>query len=136
MRGNMLKIEKPGYAFVAKRMAILVAVIALTLTGCAQSGVSATPTETPNQELSTPALIAQALAKGEITDEQRLLYLAYAVYEHESLPAWFRGSVGWRATSTVEELNEAVSSPSIFCSMSPNVRSEFQRLFEPDITCH
>jgi hypothetical protein len=131
----MLKIEKPMCISITQRTIILVAVIALILSGCAQSRGLATPTKTPDQELSTPALIAQALANGEITAEQRLLYLAYALFEQESLPARFRSSVGWRPTSEVKELIEAIKSPVILCSMSPGVRSEFQRLFEPDITC-
>ena len=45
--------------------------------------------------LSTPELIDQALADGQITADERLLYLAYAVYEYESLPAQFRSDVGW-----------------------------------------
>jgi hypothetical protein len=87
------------------------------------------------QKLSTPALIDQALARGEITDEERLLYLAYAIFEYESLPSRFRGNVGWRGTSVVAELYESAQTPSILCSMSPSVRSEFQRLLNLDTTC-
>src|SRR3972149_2075727 len=94
-RCNMLKKEKPVYVPVAKGIVILVAVIALTLTGCAQRGISATPTQNSTRALSTPALIDRALAKGEITAEQRLLYLAYAIFEYESLPAQFHGRGGW-----------------------------------------
>ncbi len=43
------------------------------------------------EPLSTPALIEQAFAAGEITADERLLYFAYAVYEYESLPVRFRG---------------------------------------------
>lgn len=119
---------------VAAGFSVLVTFI---LYSCAQNGISTTPidTPTPNQELSTPELIDQALAKGEITEEERLLYLAYAVYEYESLPARFRGNVGWRATFVVRELHEAVNTPSIFCSMNPHIQSEFQRLFNPETTC-
>jgi len=130
----MLNIKKNRYVLLAKGIAIFVAVIVLT--GCAQNGTSIVPTEDSNQKLSTPQLIGQAYTKGEITADQRLLYLAYAIYEHESLPARFRSSVGWRATSTVEEIDEAIDAPSIFCSMSPEIQSEFQRLLKPDAICN
>ena len=115
----------------------LILIIIQSLSGCAQNEISTEPTDTPTlvQEFSTPQLIEQAYAKGEITAEYRLLYLAYAVYEYESLPVQFRGDVGWRATSVVAELYEAVDTPSILCSMSPYVRSEFQRLLKPETTC-
>ena len=89
-----------------------------------------------SRKLSTPQLIGKAYVEGEISEEEQLLYLAYAIFEYESLPARFRGNVGWRGTSTVEELHEAANSPSVLCSMSPDVRSEFQRLLNPKITCY
>ena len=90
------------------------------------------PSSTKDQ--STPALIDQAFNKGEITDEQRLLYLAYAIYESESLPAQFHSNVGWCGTFIIEELHEAANIKRI-CSMSPSIRSEFQRLLKSNITC-
>jgi hypothetical protein len=143
----MLNIKITGYTLLAKGIALLVAVIVLT--GCAQIGTSIVPTDESNQigtsivptdesnqKLSTPGLIDQAYAKGEITADQRLLYLAYAIFEHESLPARFRSRIGWRATSTVEEIDEAIDSQVIFCSMSSEIRSEFQRLLKPVATCN
>jgi hypothetical protein len=85
--------------------------------------------------LDTPSLIQLAYDRGEITDEVRLLYLAYAIYDYESLPAQFRGNVGWRGTFVVPEVHEAANSQEVVCSMSPRVRSEFIRLFELDISC-
>ena len=87
------------------------------------------------KKFSTPQLMEKAFVEDEISEEVRLLYLAYAIYEYESLPTRFRGNVGWRGTSTVEELNEAANSPSVLCSMSTDVRSEFQRLLRPDTIC-
>ena len=58
------------------------------------------------EPLSTPALIERAFAAGEITADERLLYFAYAVYEYESLPARFRGTVPYYATDIVAELVE------------------------------
>ncbi|MBI5563751.1 MAG: hypothetical protein HY870_02575 [Chloroflexi bacterium] len=110
--------------------------------------VSPTPASTPAlkadlqltpaaqaQSLSTPALIEQALAQGEITSEQRLLYLAYAIYEYESLPAQFRSEAGWRGTSIVEELRRASRQSSIICSLSPTVQTELRRLLKEVAAC-
>lgn len=88
-----------------------------------------------SQELSTPELIEQALARREITAEQRLLYLAYAVYEHESLPVQFRSNAGWRGTSIVKEIKEAADSPSVMCTLSPHVQSELRRLLDGGVMC-
>ena len=87
------------------------------------------------QKLSTPQLIERAYVKGRISEEERLLYLAYAFYEHESLPKRFRGHAPWEGTFILRELYEAANTPSVLCSMSPEVRSEFQRLLKPKITC-
>ena len=54
--------------------------------------------------LSTPQLLEQALANGEITADEEALYLAYALYEPQSLPARFQSTVGWRGTRYVREL--------------------------------
>lgn len=88
-----------------------------------------------NQELSTPALIEQALANSEITAEQRLLYLAYAIYDHSILPARFHSNVGWFGTAYVKELSEAITSPGVMCSMSPCVQSELRRLLRGGVIC-
>ncbi len=85
--------------------------------------------------LSTPALIEQALAQGEITVGQRLLYLAYAVYEYESLPAQFRSDVGWRGTATVQEIRQAVADPTLMCSLEPVAQSELRRLLKGGAIC-
>ena len=87
------------------------------------------PTQSPSsQDLSTPELIDQAFARGEITEEERLLYLAYALYEPQSLPAQFRSNYGWFGEVAAEELDEAVGSPARLCSMNPHIRSELLRL--------
>lgn len=94
------------------------------------------PTPTLVQNFSTPQLIGQAYIRGEITSEERLLYLAYAIFEYESLPSRFQSNVGWHGTSILAELEEAANSPSVFCNMSPHIRSEFQRLLKPDTICN
>lgn len=87
------------------------------------------------RKLSTPDLIGKAYIEGKISEEERLLYLAYAMFEYESLPKRFHGSAPWSGTFILAELYEAANSPSVLCSMSPSIRSEFQRLLHPKITC-
>jgi hypothetical protein len=98
---------------------------------------SSTPIYTPtSQQLSTPELIDQSLARSEITEEERLLYLAYALYEHESLPIQFRSNYEWFGEEYVLEIREALTPPEVICSMSPHVRSEFIRLFDLGTLCN
>ena len=88
-----------------------------------------TPIYTPtSQYLDTPTLIKQAFDRREIAEEERLLYLAYALYEYKSLPPQYLSSVGWFGDAAVGELIEAVNSPAKLCSMSPHIRSELLRL--------
>jgi hypothetical protein len=84
---------------------------------------------------STPELIGMASATGLISEEERLLYLAYALYEYKSLPTRYLSNVGWDGTPIVRELQEALTPPEVFCYMSPYVRSEFLRLGKFDMTC-
>lgn len=83
----------------------------------------------PAAALSTPQLIEQAFVRGEISAEQRLLYLAYAVFEHESLPPQFHSSTPWYGTAVVLELQQAAASPS--AAASSYVYSELERLLAP-----
>jgi hypothetical protein len=92
-----------------------------------------------SQYLSTPELIDQAFASGEITEEERLLYLAYALYEPQSLPARFRSNYGWFGEVAAEELDKVVGAPATLCSISHHVRSELLRLVkktEDDAVCN
>lgn len=86
----------------------------------------------PKQTQSTPQLIDQALASGEITLEQKTLYLAYAVYEYDSLPPRFRSNVGWSGTAIVANLKQTWASASEQpWIISRSVRSELDRLLSP-----
>ena len=79
------------------------------------------------QKLSTPELIEQAFANGEITAEQRILYLAYAVYDVKSLPPQFHGTVPWEGTAYVREIQTAMHTvkTSKTSALSPSVEAEF-----------
>lgn len=85
----------------------------------------------PNRTLATPDLIQRAFDKGEITAEQKWLYLTYAVYEYESLPSRFRGNVPWEDISFLTD----VYSPSVLCSMSLDVQMEIRRLLSLNTEC-
>ncbi|MCB0132088.1 MAG: hypothetical protein KDD78_14615 [Caldilineaceae bacterium] len=85
--------------------------------------------------LSTPALLGQAVTQGEITENERLLYLAYAVYEPDSLPAQFRSNAGWRGTEFVREVRQAVNSTDILCAMDPATQDELRRLLQGGVLC-
>jgi hypothetical protein len=87
------------------------------------------------KQTSTPNLIHHAFALGEISAEQRLLYLAYAFFEYESLPVQFQSNVGWHGTNILGELEEAVNDSSVFCPMRSEIRNEIQGLLNPKITC-
>ena len=126
----MIKIKKSKYVLIV--IGIVFIAVFLLLMNYILRKESSVFSSTRNQ--STPDLIQQAFDRGEITDEQRLLYLAYAIYEYEALPIQFHSNVGWRGTSIIMDLHEAAP-PLRICSMSPSIRSEFQRLLKPNITC-
>jgi hypothetical protein len=94
-----------------------------------------TPHRPAARESSTLALIDAALARGEITPGQRLLYLTYAIYEYDSLPAQFRSDAGWRGTSIVRELKAAVQDPQVMCGLTPEIQSELRRLLRSGVSC-
>lgn len=96
------------------------------------TSAAATPMD---PDLPTPALIDRAYAQGEISAGQRLLYLAYAVYEHTSLPAQFRSDAGWRGTAVVREIRQAVADPNVMCGLAPGVQAELRRLLQGEAPC-
>ena len=89
----------------------------------------------PRRTLDTPSLIERAFDKGEITAEQKWLYLTYAVYEYKSVPARFQGKIPWEATLLLQDMGVAVRTPSVFCPISPHVQSELQRLLHVETVC-
>lgn len=81
---------------------------------------------------TTPELIDQALADGQISAEQRLLYLAYAVYEYSSLPVQFHSNAGWHGTATVQEVRSAWQAANLEqITLPPAIYSELDRLLAP-----
>ena len=77
-------------------------------------------------QLSTPQLLAQAVARGEITADERILYLAYALYEPASLPTQFYSNVGWYGTSYVAEVQEYTEQA--LAATTDAIRQELSRL--------
>jgi hypothetical protein len=123
----MLNLYRKHRLLVSVAGGLFLLVLVVVLSRCTQIRNLISPT---SQDLSTPELIEQALGRGEITEEERLLYLAYALYEHESLPARFESSFEWFGDVAANELDEVVDSPAKLCSMSSHVRSELLRLIK------
>ena len=75
---------------------------------------------------STPQLIEAAFTNGEISADERALYLAYALYEPASLPTQFHSNVGWYGTQYVLELQNFMQS--ISAAATDAVQQELSRL--------
>jgi hypothetical protein len=67
------------------------------------------PSQTPAGGLSTPDLIEQAFSRSEITAEERILYLAYALFDYSSLPNQFHSNIGWYGSSYLEEVSATIN---------------------------
>ena len=89
-----------------------------------------------SQKFSTPDLIQLSFAKGEITEEERLLYLAYALSDSEKLPTRYHGKAPWSGTMIGLELYETVKSKEGMCKLSPFAQSELRRVMRVEgATC-
>ena len=102
------KKTERGQTFLSRRSVRLLPAAAALLFGVlcllAQPGTaSAAPSAPP----STPELIDQAHATGAISAEERILLLAYAVYEPDSLPVAYRSDSPWFGTDAVAEIRAA-----------------------------
>ena len=84
---------------------------------------------------STPDLIQSALARGEINEEERLLYLAYALGDSEKLPTRYIGKAPWSGTMIGLELYETVKSKEELCRLSSFTQSELRRILLEGATC-
>src|SRR5689334_7859327 len=82
---------------------VLLCIASAIMTSARSGPVSAAARQAP----TTPALLDQAFARGEISSDQRLLYLIYAIYDFGKLPTQFHGRPGWSATMAVREINHA-----------------------------
>lgn len=127
---------QPNYRYCLRLASLALALsLLVTIPAAGATPASADPglvMPVSDQLRSTPQLIAAALTQGEITAEERLLYLAYAVYEYPSLPARFRSDVGWYGTTAVHELRSAwKAAAQDQITLSPRVRAELDRLLAP-----
>jgi hypothetical protein len=130
----------------------LLVVCGVILVGCASAtltpvdstlasstGVPETETEktaqTLQSELTTPELIDVALSRGRISATQRLLYLAYAIYEPDSLPEEYRSNAPWHGTMAVKEIYELISNREKFCAIEHDIQQEFRRLIPESVNC-
>ena len=89
--------------------------------------------KTQEGELTTPELIEEAFLKGEVSFGERTLYLAYAVYEYESLPVRFRSNKPWFGSQEVLELREAyleIKDGQVL-HLSKTDANEFERVMAP-----
>ena len=57
---------------------------------------------------STPELIDLAFGRGDIDEQERLLYLAYAIGDTDQLPIDFRGDKPWSGTQVIMELERSL----------------------------
>jgi len=57
-------------------------------------------------QAATPALLAEAVARGEISQEQADLYLAYALTDYQKLPSEYRSTIPWDGTLPLLHLQE------------------------------
>lgn len=83
-------------------------------------------------DLSTPDLIQQAFLKGEITEEKRLLYLAYALADSEKLPTRYHGKAPWSGTMIGLDLSNELSSKSTKMVQSNSTLTTIQQLLSGD----
>ena len=92
-------------------------------------------TEEDRQTLSTPELIEKAYGMGDISEEQRLVYLTYALGEISSLPSQLQGNAPWRGTSIAIELSEITSVPENMCALDVCTQAELKRLLGTGVSC-
>ena len=84
----MKPIKRSTQIFFVMSLNLLVTILLAYQTQAKAQGAIPNP-----QQLSTPELLDIALKAEEITEEQRLLYLAYSLYEASSLPPQFQSNI-------------------------------------------
>ncbi len=111
------------------------ALLAFAVRGLEAQTADAAPvaaTDDAQNEPTTPMLIDAAYASGDISNEERLLYLAYAIYEPGSLPARFRSNAPWHGTDVVAELNRASRAVDAQGATASPFMVEFDRIMAED----
>lgn len=121
------------FALALAALALLAILAALPLLAQSVGAASASASSASSKSLSTPALIEQAYSAGQITAEQRMLYLAYAVYDIKKLPAQYHGTAGWEGTAVVAEINRTLQNQATGKAplLSPAVVAELAQLTRP-----
>ena len=94
-----------------------------------------TTADSSKSKLSTPELIDAARTEGKISSGERILYLAYALYDYDSLPDEYKSDSPWRGTLIVREINQVISSPESMCALEPEVQKELRRLLPASAKC-
>lgn len=89
----------------AAEIGLLLLVVGLALPGEQHRAQASQPAAT---EFATPALIHNALASGEISQDLAYLYLAYALGDYQSLPVKFRSDLPWDGTLPLRDLDAGV----------------------------
>ncbi|MCW5852606.1 MAG: hypothetical protein KIT87_21215 [Anaerolineae bacterium] len=110
---------------------VLAVLTAVTAAASRSSGVPAQAPATPlTAQLATPDLIEQAYRRGAISAEERLLYLAYAVYDYAALPPQFHSRVGWYGTATVREIQAVLKAQAEgrTAKFTPPLQAELERV--------
>ncbi|MFN8483453.1 MAG: hypothetical protein U0768_10460 [Anaerolineae bacterium] len=124
------------FAFALATLALLAVLAALPVLAQSAGAANAAASSASSRPLSTEQLIEQAYSKDEITAEQRILYLAYAVYDISKLPAQYHGTAGWYGTAAVAEINTTLQNQgtSKATPLSPTAMLELTRLTRPQGT--
>lgn len=86
-------------------------------------------------DFPTFTLIEHAFENGEITAEQRILYLTYALYEEDSLPLRYRSDIPWQEDLSLyaQEVSWYVRSDKV-CSFGSFTQSELRRILGEIVT--
>ena len=103
----------------------------MTLPSLASSGPAGLDEETQDSQ-DTPSKIETDYQLSKITADQRLLYLLYAVYDYDALPAAYHSQVPWSGTLVVAELKQTYAAIQAGeAPVSGPVQTEFERLLAP-----
>lgn len=80
---------------------------------------------------STQGLIENDFKAGEISLEQKWLYIFYAIYGNDKLPRKYQSKVGWSPTMLFMEFNDLLESGEV-CNFSTFAKSEIESISNRD----